>query len=146
MLAVLRPSDWELPLFVHVLGASLLLGTLTLAAGALVLARRGGDVAALTRFGQRAILYAVIPSFILMRVGAELIRTKEDLDPEPDWIGVGYMTSDLGLLLLIATAITATMAARRGGVGGLRTAATWLTLVALALYVVALWAMTAKPG
>jgi hypothetical protein len=149
VLAVIRPDEWNLPLLVHVAGAALLVGALVLAAGALLLAARSGegsDVPALTRFGSRTILFAVIPSFIIMRVGAELILSEEDLDPEPDWIGIGYGTSDLGLLLIIAAAITGVIAARRAGQSRTLGAAAWLCVIVLVLSLVAVWAMTAKPG
>jgi hypothetical protein len=149
MLAIIRPDEWNFPLLVHVAGAALLVGALVLAAGALLMAARGGDgadVSALTRFGSRAILFAVIPSYIVMRVGAEITLSEEDLDPEPDWVGIGYATTDLGLLLIIAAAITGAVAARRAGQSRNLAASAYLTIAVLALSLVALWAMTAKPG
>jgi len=45
----------------------------------------------------------------LMRVAAEWIRSKENYggDDDPAWIGIGYITADLGgLLLLISIVLT----------------------------------------
>jgi hypothetical protein len=159
MLASLtRPSSWDFPLLLHVGGAMLLVGTLTLAALALTGAVRRDDAAGaavLTRYGFRTLLYAVLPSFILMRVAAEWIADKEglnDLDNPPDWIDIGYMVSDIGLLLLIAALITAGLASRRvrAAADGDHTvgsrAAQVLTLILLAAYAVAVFAMSGKPG
>ena len=46
--------------------------------------------------GYRVLLYAALPSFIVMRVAAEWVADKEgysDLpdDAIPDWIGIGYI-------------------------------------------------------
>ena len=64
---------WELPLFVHVLGAMLLVGALAAAATALVVAwrsgTRGGELA-LTRFAFWALAAAALPSWLVMRVAA----------------------------------------------------------------------------
>jgi hypothetical protein len=149
MLAAVRPDEWNLPLLIHVAGAALLVGALVLAAGALLMAARGGegtDVPALTRFGSRAILFAVIPSYIVMRVAAEITLSEEDLDPEPDWVGIGYATTDLGLLLIIAAAVTGAFATRRAGQSKNLAASAWLLVAVLALSLIAVWAMTAKPG
>jgi uncharacterized integral membrane protein len=52
VIAVVRPNDWELPLFLHVLGAMVLVGTLVVAVAALAgewRAREARDAAALRR-------------------------------------------------------------------------------------------------
>ena len=69
---------------------------------------------------------------------------------EPSWIGIGYVTAEPGGLLLLISVVLARLGARRlaRGRGGRRLtrSATVLVLVVLAAYLVALWAMTAKPG
>ncbi|HEX2129410.1 MAG TPA: hypothetical protein VHF58_09370 [Solirubrobacterales bacterium] len=152
-LAIIRPDDWDLPLFIHVLGAFVTVGALILAATYLVPAWREGSVASL-RLGYRTLLWAALPAFIVMRVGAQMIYDKWNFDEDPGWINLGYMTSDLGaLLLLIATVVTgvgvrrATVPAEAGGTGearGARVAAV-LVGVLLVLYLVSIWAMTTKP-
>lgn len=149
MLAAVRPDDWNLPLFVHVAGAMLLVGTMLVAALLLTNAvRRGDGAAVLTRLGFRALLLGVIPAYLVMRVGAQWIAETEDVPDDAGWIGIGYGTSELGLLLTIVATVLAWRATKKGdaGPGGLGRAAMILTFVVLALYVVAIWAMTAKPA
>ena len=148
VLAVSRPTDWNFPLFVHVLGAMLLVGGLLTAASALAFAR--GD-ARLLRLGYWTLLAVALPGFVVMRIGAQWIYSKEgwdDVDEEPAWLGIGWITADLGGLILLVSLIV-------GGIGvyRLRTdkgtaflkATLVLSLVLLAAYVVAVWAMAGKP-
>jgi hypothetical protein len=151
-LAAIRPNEWELPLFVHVLGAMVLVGSLTLAATSLGVAWRSGS-AAMTRLGYRALLWVGLPSFLVMRITAEWIADKEgwsDLDEPPDWIDIGYMVSDPGLLLLVAALICAGVGNRRlrrrtGEARTLDRVALVLVSISLLGYLVAIWAMTTKP-
>jgi hypothetical protein len=146
--AAVRPDSWNFPLLLHVAGAMLLVGVLVTVLGALVLARRG-DAAVLSRLGFRALLLAGLPSFLLMRVGAELVASEEDVTDDATWIAIGYAASDLGLLLMIVATVLAGLSARRasrGGGSGALTGAVAMTVVVLAAYLVALWAMTTKPA
>ena len=153
VLATIRPDDWNLPLFLHVLGAMTLVGAVVLVVASLAFAR-GGDSAAGLRLAYRTLLFAVIPSWIVMRVGAQWIASKEgldDLDEPPAWIDIGFVTSEPTLLLLIAATVCAGVAARRArdgggrGFGGLNKTALVLVAITLAAYVLALWAMSTKP-
>ena len=149
-IALIRPDDWNFPLLVHVAGAMLLVGSLVTAAALLLLAWRG-DSPGLIRLGFRTLVIAAFPSYVLMRVGAELINSKENISDDAAWIGIGYITADGGLLFLLISTILAGVAARRagrhpGGGGTLGRVVTVLTLVILAAYVVAVWAMTTKPS
>jgi hypothetical protein len=148
-LAIIRPDDWNLPLFVHVLGAMLLVGTLLLA-GIVLLWRRDGPTP--SRLGFRVLLLGVLPSYVVMRVGAQWVYSVEGFGGEdPDWIAVGYITSDAGALLLLVALVLTGIAARRerrANVGGavLTRIAGGIAYLLLVAYVVAVWAMTAKPG
>jgi uncharacterized membrane protein len=149
-IALIRPGDWNFPLLVHVAGAMLLVGSLVTAAALLLLAWRG-DSPGLIRLGFRTLLIAAFPSYVLMRVGAEWISSTENIGDEADWIGIGYITADGGFVFLLISTILAGVAARRagrdpGGGGTLGRVVTVLTLVVLAAYVVAVWAMTTKPS
>jgi hypothetical protein len=155
-LAADRPSEWEFPLFVHVLGAMVLVGALVLAIVYLVPAWRGGSLEDVTS-GYRVLLYAALPSFLVMRVSAEWVAHKEgysDLpdDAIPDWIGIGYITADASGLLLIISLIAGGIALRRArrGDGGAGSASmrvpTVLVSIMLVAYLIAIWAMTTKPG
>ena len=152
-----RADSWDFPLFLHVLGAMVLVGALVTAAYFLFAARRDGTLESL-RTGYRTLLFAGIPAYLVMRIGAEWIADKEgwtDVDSPPDFIDIGYMTSDPGALLIIISTVLAGLAVRRATQaesGGEATAGTgvavagWLTTLTIVAFVVAIWAMTTKPG
>jgi hypothetical protein len=150
---LIRPDSWNFPLFVHVAGAMAVTAAVVTAAASLMLAWRadGDDQLAITRFGFRTLLYAGIPAWFVMRFGAEWIVSRENIpsDNEPGWVGIGYITAEpSGLLILLATILTwlGLRRLRSGGVGGgLAKTGTVLASLAVALYVVAIWAMTTKP-
>jgi hypothetical protein len=156
MVLSIRPDDWNHALLLHVAGALLLTGTMVAATACLVLAWRARDpaeTAVLTRLGWRTVLYGVVPSFILMRGGAAWIASKEGLDSEDvslQWLDIGFIVADPGLLLLIIMMILVGLAARRQGatpgslgIGG--RIGTVLAVILLAAFLVAIWAMSAKP-
>ena len=113
IVAASRPTGWDFPLFVHVLGAMILVGGLVAAASALGYAR--GD-ARFLRLGYWSLLAVSLPGWVVMRVGAEWIRTKEgwnDLPSsidQPSWLDIGSFVADLGGLILVVSLIA-------GGVG-----------------------------
>jgi uncharacterized membrane protein len=133
-----------------------LVGGLTVAVAFQVLAwrkRDPADVAAFSRAGFRALLTVALPGLIVMRIGAQWIYSKEGWsgDNDPAWLGIGYLTADLGGILLLLTIILAGIGARRvGRTGGtaslLSRIATPLATILLIAYVVAVWAMTTKPN
>ena len=132
-------DDWLL--FLHVLSAMVLVGTLVLAATSVA--------ADNLRLGYRTLLFGAIPSWIVMRVAAQWTFSEQgwdDVDPEPAWIGIGFATSESTFLLIIAATVCAWRAARRGEGGGLRTATLILLGIVLLVYVVTIWAMTTKPS
>jgi hypothetical protein len=144
----IRPDDWNLPLFVHVLGAMVLVGGLLACAAAITRAR--GD-ARLLRTGWLALLLVALPGWILMRAGGEWIYSEEGWsgDDDPAWIGIGYITADLGGALLLAGLICGWIGVRKlrsGGGTGLLKATNVLSVLALAAYVIAVWAMGGKPS
>jgi hypothetical protein len=154
VLGAIRPDDWNLPLFLHILGAMALVGALVLVIASLASARGGDSAAAGMRLAYRSLLLVAIPGWIVMRVAAEWIASKEgldDLDEPPAWVDIGFLTSEPTLLLLIAATVCAGIAARRAreggrGFGGLNTAALVLVSITLLAYVVAIWAMSTKPA
>ena len=149
MFAAIRPGEWELPLFLHVAGAMLLVGALVVVVVAMGVAlRRGDGVEVLTRLAFRALLIGVIPAYLLMRVGAEWILSKEGVPDDLAWIGVGYGVADGGLLLTIIATVLAWRVARRGpeGPGGMGRAVYVLAALLIVAYGVAIWAMATKPA
>ncbi len=139
-LAAIRPDDVNLALFVHVLGAMVLVGSLVLVITALASDNR--------RLAFRTLLLATIPSWIVMRVAAQWVLSEEgldELDPAPNWVDIGFITSEGSFLLLLIGTVCAGIGERRARGGGLRTATLVLVAISLAAYVVAIWAMTNKP-
>jgi hypothetical protein len=151
LLAIIRPDEFNVPLLVHVAGAMVLVGGLLTASSAALMAR-SDSTASLARFSFRTLLLVALPGFIVMRAGAQWIYDKEgygDGGEEPAWIGIGYATSDIGALLLLIALILGGVGlrrSRRGDGDGLLRASGWIALVLLAVYVVTVWAMGAKPS
>ena len=148
--AAVRPDSWNLPLFVHVLGAMVLVGGLLAGSSALALAR--GDVR-LLRLGYWSLLALALPGWIVMRVGAQWIFSKEGWDdlPEdllPRWLSLGGAIADIGGLVLALTLVVGGIGVYRlrdgRGSGALKVTLA-LGVALLAAYVVAAWAMAGKP-
>jgi hypothetical protein len=150
VLAALRPDDINVALLVHVLGALVLVGALVTAATAGIVGWRD-EAATLRRLSYKTLLFVALPAFVVMRIGAEWIYSKEQLDelPEdPGWIGIGYVTSDLGGLLLLIALILGGIGLRQsrsGGGAGLLKASSVIATLLVAVYIVAVWAMGGKP-
>lgn len=151
VLAAIRPDDWNFPLLLHVLGAMLLVGGLTCAVTALLLGWRR-DSAVFSRLGFRSLLFVAFPAWWLMRIAAQWIASKEGLDDlDLTWIEIGYITAEPGGLLFLISIILTGIGVRRmrsaaqPGPSLLVRIGTVLTTIVLAGYVIAVWAMSAKP-
>ena len=151
VIASIRPDSENFPLFVHVLGAMILVGGTLTGASALAFAR--GDARHL-RLGYWSLLAVALPGFVLMRVGAGWIYSRSVWDnlPEgtddPAWLGIGFIVADLGALLFLISLIVGGIGVRRlrNGKGtGLLKATMVISIVLLAAYVIAVWAMAGKP-
>ena len=150
LLAASRPDSWDFPLFVHVLGAMILVGGLLTGASALAFAR--GDIRFL-RLGYWTLLLVALPGYVVMRMGAQWLYSKyEDVLPEgvedPTWIGIGYIVADAGALLTLIALILGGIGVRRlrdGKGAGLLKATMVLAWIVLAAALVAVWAMSGKP-
>ncbi|HEX3686876.1 MAG TPA: hypothetical protein VHU60_04765 [Gaiellaceae bacterium] len=142
MLALIRPDSWNFPLFLHIFGATVLFGTVaTVAIAGFASRSHAGYEQMLARVAQRTFLLGIVPAYILMRVGAQWIDSKEFPNgDEPGWVGVGFIVSDAGVILLLIVGIL--LAVRRQRV-------LLAVPVLTAIYVVALgvaWvAMSGKP-
>ena len=132
--------------FLHVGGAMVLVGSLLLAATALAGTWRTDDAGNL-RLGYRALLLGALPAFLVMRVAAEILIADDIYKPseEDTWVGIGYGSSDVGLLLIIISTVLAGISVRRAAAGGRTRAATIIIGLMLVLYLVTIWAMTTKP-
>jgi hypothetical protein len=150
VLAAVRPGEWNFPLLVHAFGAMVLVGGLLTASTTLAYAR--GDTR-LLRLGYWSLLALCLPGWLVMRIGAQWIYTKEGWDDlpeglEPDWLGVGYVVADAGGLLLVISLIIGGIGVyrlRQGKGSGLLRATMILSIILLLAYVVAVWAMAGKP-
>ena len=150
VLAIIRPDSWFFPLFLHIAGSMVLVGALTLSCVYLISSWRSGS-AALIRTAYMSLFYAALPGYIVFRVGAEWIADKEGLtDSDLTWIGIGYGVSDIGALLLIIALVIGGLSVRRMNRGGAPSPiaariVTGIVSLVLVAYLVAVWAMTAKP-
>jgi hypothetical protein len=151
VLAAIRPDDLDFALFMHVLGAMVLVGTLVLAGTILTSSRRDGS-AALTRLGYKVLLIGVLPAWLVTRVFAQILLDKSYYEPfeEQAWVEIGFISTEPVLLLLIGAIVAAGVGSRKalreggpvGTSGRVAVSITWLLVV---IYVVTIWAMTAKP-
>ncbi len=151
MLAIAE-RDWEFSLFFHVLGAMLLVGFLLAVAFALLFAWRrgeGGEHVPLTRFAFWTLLVGAFPSWLLMRIFAQVVESDSPFDDEAGWIGIGYITSEAGFLVMIVATVLTGLTVRKLRADGAQSVmariAAVLTLVLIAAYLVAIYAMTVKP-
>ncbi|MBD0283363.1 MAG: hypothetical protein ICV69_14400 [Thermoleophilaceae bacterium] len=151
LIAAIRPDEWNLPLFLHLLGAMVLVGALVLVVASLAGARPGSSVAAV-RLGYRGLLLVALPAWLVTRVSAQWLASEENVDEDsPAWVDLGFTTTDTTFVLLVAATVCAGLAARRlsrkgGGGAGLQRAAVVLVGVSLVAYVVVIWAMATKPS
>ena len=150
IVATVRPDSWDFPLFLHVLGAMILVGGLLTGASSLAFAR--GDVKFL-RLGYWSLLAVSLPGWILMRLGAQWIASKEGWTakgvPSPTWLDIGFLLADAGGLILLVSLVVGGVGVRRLRVGrgaGLLKTTLVLSIVLLGAYVVAVWAMAGKPS
>jgi hypothetical protein len=148
LLAAVRPDEQNFPLFVHVVGATILVGGLLTGASAMAYAR--GDVKIL-RLGYWTLLAVALPGLVIMRIGAQWIYTEQgwdDVEDEPAWIAIGGVTADIGGVIFLLSLVAGGIGLRRldqGKGAGLLKATMIVALVLLAAYVVAAWAMAGKP-
>ena len=157
-LAFVRPDSWDFPLFLHVLGAMVLVGALVLALGYLASAWRGQSADSL-RVGFRVLLYGAFPGYIVMRVGraVDLLEGGPRRPPHRPVLGRDRLRRRR-----LRPALPADRDDRRrrrrparahatAGEGGTTTGTTSVRVAAvctgllLVAYLVALWAMTTKP-
>ncbi len=165
-----RPDSWNLPLLVHITGATILVGGMLTAAIAFLTA--GGDVRRL-RLGFHSLLFAALPGLIVAKIGATAIWSKESShsfigaafphSDDPRWIMIGGTALDGGGALLVLALILGWFGLKRldGGQGDflakvpvvknmsgatLLKGSTIISVVLLVGYVLAIWAMGAKPS
>jgi hypothetical protein len=139
MLALVRPDSWNFPLFLHVLGATLLVG----AVGATVIIATRAP--AWRRLLARTIGLLVLPAWVLMRFAGQWIDSRENIPDDPAWVGIGFGVGDAGLVLLVITALIAWWGVRRPERRWPVRAVAVISAIYLIALFVAMWAMTTKP-
>jgi hypothetical protein len=143
MLAIIRPDSWNFALFLHVFGAMAVTGATAAAFVGSVYEPRWPW---LRLFVARTLLIAVVPAWLLMRLAGQWIDSKEDIPGDPGWLGVGFLVGDLGLILLILALICGAVAVRRPQRKWPIRAVAVITGVYFVALLVAMVAMTGKPG
>ena len=145
----MRPDAINIAVFVHVLGAMVLVGGVVTAAGASIIGWRDESVA-LRRFAYRTLLVVALPAWFVMFGGAMWASSKEHLDDaESAWLTIGHIAAEGGGLLLVIALILGGIGVRKsaaGGGGGLIKASGVIAALLVALYILAIWAMGAKPA
>jgi len=134
------------PLFVHVLGAMLLDGTLsTVLLLAIVGIRRPQPVFDRATFV--VLLAGTLPSWLAMRLGGQWLVSKEHLQHlDATWLNMGFNVGDGGLIVLLVTTGLAYWATRRPGGGWPTRAVALLSALYLVALAVTWFAMAAKWG
>jgi uncharacterized cupredoxin-like copper-binding protein len=153
LLAAIRPAGQDFPVLLHIVGATVVFGALLASATSLALAR--GEVR-LLRLGYFSLLLVGLPGLILMRLSGEWIYRKQGWDDLPEnlrdvaWLRIGFVVADGGailfLLALVAGGVGISRLRRGKGGEGLLKVTMVSALVLAVAYVVAVWAMTGKPG
>jgi hypothetical protein len=143
MLAIIRPDAWNFPLFLHVLGATALTGA---TAAVFVGAVSERQWPWLRTVVARTLLLVVFPAWLLMRLAGQWIDSKEDIPGDPGWLGVGFLVGDAGLVLLILAMIFGAVAVRRPQRSWPIRAVAIITGIYFVALIVAMVAMTGKPG
>ena len=141
MIAFSRPF-W--PLFLHILGAMVTWGAVLTATILAFVAWKRPDAA----FLRKATLYALlvgVPAYVLLRVFAQIIYSDEDYAKDPTWVGIGFMASDIGLLLFLIAIGCAVWWTRTGKALAGRIVAC-VSAAYLVLLTVAMLAMSGKWG
>ena len=143
MLAIVRESSWNLPLFLHVLGAIAVTGATAAAFVCAVYSRRWPWLRLVLA---RTLLFAVFPAWLLMRLGGAWEDSRSPIGNGSGWLGVGYVVGDVGFVLLVAAMILGAVGVRRPGRNWPIGAVAVLTGVYFVALIVAMVAMTGKPG
>jgi hypothetical protein len=145
MLADYSRPFW--PLFLHVLGAMTTFGAIFTVVLLTYIAWNRPEAAFIRRATFFTLLTAV-PFYILLRVFAEIMYSDEKDafgGNDPTWVGIGYITSDAGVLVLLISIGCAFWWKRSGKPVAGRIVAV-LTSLLLVMLTVAMLAMSGKWG
>ena len=149
------PSSWNIPLLIHVTGAMILVGGMLAAATALISAH--GDEKRL-RLGYYSLLFVAFPGMMLTKLGATAINSKYSghgffrsafpSQDDPTWIMIGGTALDMGGGALVAALILGWFGLKKLDTKRGQQMMKLVMLISiglLAAYVLAIWAMGARP-
>jgi hypothetical protein len=145
VIASVRPNAWDLPLFLHVTGAILLVGVLAAVLALALAGSRRPDASILSDSTFWVVLCGSLPAWLLMRVAAQWIYSKEHFSGhnDPTWLGIGFGVSDLGILILLVL-LGISFRWRRKAVSWAPRLIVGVTALYLVLLTVAMLAMSGK--
>jgi hypothetical protein len=143
----IRPTSFDFPLFLHVLGAMVLFGAVLTTTVVSTAGWRRPDMTALRRTAFWTLLVVGIPAYVAMRGGAQWVYSKEGFSghDDPTWVGIGFIIADAGLLVLLITTGFAFWWKRSGKAAAARTVAA-LSSIYLVMLGIAWLAMSGKWG
>jgi len=128
-----------------VLGAMVLVGSTIAAVVALLAPGASRDPGGLRRFAYTTMLYVAFPAWIVMFASGIWLYDEEFGGKDnPLWVHLGVVTAEGGLVLFLIALFFARTAAQRSKAHFGR-AAGIMSAIALAGWIVAIWAMGAKP-
>jgi hypothetical protein len=143
MVASLCRTGCGAPLFLHVLGAFVLVGGIAALSTLSIAAWWRPERAFLARSALGVLLLVVWPGWVVMRAAGQWLDSKEDIPGDPTWLGIGFAVGDLGLLVLLVLTVSAFLSVGRAPRAGRVVAV--LAPLYLAALAVAWWVMAAKP-
>jgi hypothetical protein len=94
----------------------------------------------------RTLLLATFPAWLLMRLAGQWINSRENIPGDPGWLGVGFIVGDGGLVLLVVAMILGAVGVRRPQRNWPISTVAVITGVYFVALIVAMVAMTGKPG
>jgi hypothetical protein len=134
------------PLYVHVLGATVLFGG-ALAVTILAVAaswRPPEQALLLRRLAFWATLVLLVPGWVAMRIGGQWVLNHEHLDKStPGWANAGFVVSDGGAVLILLLLLFSWLSWKRPRLGAIVAGLGTIYVLALG---VAWFAMSAKPS
>src|SRR5207247_64978 len=87
-----------------------------------------------------------LPAWVLMRFAGQWIDSREDLSGSPTWEGIGFLVADAGLILLLVTTALGWWSIRKPERRWPAQTVTVLAAVYVVALLVAMFAMSGKPG
>jgi NADH:ubiquinone oxidoreductase subunit 6 (subunit J) len=143
MLALVRPDSWNFPLFLHVLGAIVLVGAVAATVATSASSQQWPWLRPIVFW---TVLTTVIPAWLLMRLAGQWTDSREPIGDGSGWLNVGYIVGDAGLVLLLLTAVVSWIGKRRPERHWPGETVAVIATIYLAGLLVAMFAMSGKPG